>query len=146
MIALDCKADESYNFRMVMRSPAVTLFALGSLLSCQILCANGTRPRRDTASNTNDTKLAAAPSHDPCCAPKQTPADPGEKSECCFVCCCSGAVLTQPLSLDYLTFAAILPLPWFVPLGEIEPKHTVIDPDPVSRPPKSALGTIVLLI
>ena len=129
-----------------MRSPAVTLFALGSLLSCQILCANGTRPRRDTASYTPNTDFAAASIHDPCCDPDPTPADPGEKSDCCFVCCCSGAVLTQPPALEHLSVTAVLPLPWFVPLGEIEPKHAVIGPDPVSRPPESALCTIVLLI
>lgn len=146
MIPLDFKAGESYHFRMVMRSPAVTLFALGSLLSCQILCVNGTRTKRATASHTHDTELAAASIHDPCCDPNPTPADPGEKSDCCFLCCCSGAVLTQPLSLDHLTFAALLPVPWSVPNGDLEVDHSYACVLSGLRPPEPFLDTIVLLI
>lgn len=127
-----------------MRSPAVTLLTLGSLLSCQVLCTNGRAEQR--ATSFHESGSAESSGYDPCCDTKQAPANPSDKSSCCDSCCCSGAVLTQPPPLEHLNVTSVISLPWFVPLGEVEPKHTVIDPDPVSRPPESALGTIVLLI
>jgi hypothetical protein len=129
-----------------MRSPVVALVALGSLLSCQILCPYGKVSWRADSSKTSEARLAELSDHDSCCDPKPTPANPGEESRCCFFCCCSGAVLTQSLPLEHLTLTAILPLPWFVPGGEVETTHTVVDPVLDLLPPEPSQGTIVLLI
>jgi hypothetical protein len=129
-----------------MRSPAVTLFALGCLLCCQTLCSTGKPEQLAASVHTRDARLSAVSGHDPCCDPKPVPADPCEESSCCFFCCCSGAVLAHPLPLEHLTVTAILPLPWFVPDGEVGPTHTVVDPIADLRPPEPSLGTIVLLI
>jgi hypothetical protein len=136
-----------------MRSPVVALLALGSLLSCQILCPYGRVSGRADSSKTHEARLAELSDHDFCCDPilrgsgqAPAPANPDEESSCCFFCCCSGAVLTQSLPLEHLTLTAILPLPWFLPGGEVEPTHAVVDSVPDLLPPEPSRGTIVLLI
>jgi len=129
-----------------MRSPVVALLALGSLMSCQILCPYGNVSRRADSSKTNEARLAGLSDYDPCRNPTPNPADPCQESNCGYSCCCSGAVLTQLLPLEHLTVTAFLPLPWFVPGGEVEPTHTVIYPVSDLLPPEPSQGTIVLLI
>lgn len=129
-----------------MRSPVIALLALGSLLSCQILCPYGNVSGRADSSKTNEARLAKLSDYDPCRNPTPRPADPCQESNCGYFCFCSGAVLTQSLPLEHSTVTAFLPLPWFVPGGEVEPTHTVVDPIADLRPPEPSLGTIVLLI
>ncbi len=136
-----------------MRSPVVALLALGSLLSCQILCPYGKGSRRADSSKTNEARLTELSDDDPFRDPilrgsgqAPRPADPCQESNCGYFCCCSGAVLTQSLPLEHLTLTAILPLPWFLPGGEVEPTHAVAGPVPDLLPPEPSQGTIVLLI
>jgi len=141
---LDCKADEDYKVGVLMRSPVIAALAIGSYLTCQIVClgAGGSEP----ADSLHKSGVAGSTAADSCCGTKQAPANPPVRSSCCDYCCCSGAVLTQPLPLEHLTVIAVLPLPWYFGLSGIEPKHTVVDPIPVSSPPEPPLGTIILLI
>ncbi len=130
---------------VIMRSPVLALAAIGSFLACQMLCLDARGKQRVFSSH--DSRTAEYAGFDPCCGgTKQVPANSPDGPDCCLTCCCSGAVVSQSVTLDHLAFEIILTLPWPIPIDDLEVAHSATNLLISLRPPEPSLRTTVLLI